>query len=181
MAQIQLDEASTELEDPADIGRARLVQERGARLGIEVERIAPFTLAIEQLKGDKRIGEVWDRTSIQTERLGDLRTRHRFASQPGEELELDSRQERLRAPEPHTDPQDVAANPETWTGSFDLVDNVAEINSYKSIPGVVGGLNRRAKRYGANKSPVEWRKRQGLWQQRMPAAVADVIRRAAAE
>jgi hypothetical protein len=85
-----------------------------------------------------------------------------------------------------TDPQRglldyLAANPGTWVGSTDLADKVAEINSYKSIPGVVGGLNRRAKRYGASKSPVEWRKSQGLWQQRMPAAVADVIRQAAAE
>ena len=48
------------------------------------------------------------------------------------------------------------------------------------ISGIVGGLNRRAKRYGASKSPVEWRKSQDLWQQRMPSAVADVIRQACA-
>jgi hypothetical protein len=85
-----------------------------------------------------------------------------------------------------TDPQRgvldyVAANPGTWVGSSELVDNVAEISSYKSIPGVVGGLNRRAKRYDASSAPVEWRKFEGLWRQRMPAAVADVIRQAAAE
>jgi Family of unknown function (DUF6416) len=85
-----------------------------------------------------------------------------------------------------TDPQRglldyLAANPGTYVGSEELADNVAEINSFKSISGIVGGLNRRAKRYGASKSPVEWRKSEGFWQQRMPAAVADVIRQAAAE
>ena len=85
-----------------------------------------------------------------------------------------------------TDPQRglldyLAANPGTWVGSFELADNVAEINSFKSISGIVGGLNRRAKRYGASNVPVEWRKIEGLWHQRMPAAVADVIRQAAAE
>ena len=84
-----------------------------------------------------------------------------------------------------TDPQRglldyLAANPGTWVGSFDLADKVAEINSFKSISGIVGGLNRRAKRYGASNSPVEWRKSEGFWQQRMPAAVADVIRQASA-
>ena len=85
-----------------------------------------------------------------------------------------------------TDPQRglldyLAANPGNWVGSFELADNVPEINSFKSIAGIVGGLGRRAQRYGASKSPVEWRKSQGFWQQRMPAAVADVIRQAAAE
>jgi hypothetical protein len=85
-----------------------------------------------------------------------------------------------------TDPQRglldyLAANPETWVGSFDLADNVPEINSFRSISGIVGGLNQRAKHYGASKPPVDWRKNQGFWEQRMPAAVADIIRQAAAE
>lgn len=85
-----------------------------------------------------------------------------------------------------TDPQRglleyLAANPGTWVGSEELADNVADINSFKSISGIVGGLNRRAKRYGASQPPVEWRKSQGFWHQRMPAVAAAVIRRAAAE
>ena len=35
------------LENPADVGRARLVEKDGGRLRIAVERITPFTLAIE--------------------------------------------------------------------------------------------------------------------------------------
>src|SRR5512132_3157203 len=49
-----------------------------------------------------------------------------------------------------TDPQRglldyLAANPGTSVGSEELADNVAEITSYKSISGITGGLNRRAK------------------------------------
>jgi hypothetical protein len=94
--------------------------------------------------------------------------------------------ELLRYHAESTDPQRglldyLAANPETWVGSFDLADNVPEINSFRSISGIVGGLNQRAKHYGASKPPVDWRKNQGFWEQRMPAAVADIIRQAAAE
>lgn len=73
----------------------------------------------------------------------------------------------------------LAANTGKWVGSEELADNVAGINSFKSIAGIVGGLNRRAKRHGASNLPVEWRKFQGLWHMRMPAAVADVVTEAA--
>ena len=83
-----------------------------------------------------------------------------------------------------TDPQRglldyLAANPGNWVGSFELADNVPEINSFKSIAGIVGGMNRRAERHGASQGPVDWRRFDGFWHQRMPAAVADVIRQAA--
>ena len=74
----------------------------------------------------------------------------------------------------------LAANTGKWVGSEELADNVAGINSFKSIAGIVGGMNRRAQRHGASQSPVDWRKIEGLWHQRMPAAVADVIREACA-
>ena len=74
----------------------------------------------------------------------------------------------------------LAANTGKWVGSEELADNVAGINSFKSIAGIVGGMNRRAKRHGASQAPVDWRKIEGLWHQRMPAAVADVIREASA-
>ena len=75
----------------------------------------------------------------------------------------------------------LAANTGKWVGSEELADNVAGINSFKSIAGIVGGMNRRAQRHGASQGPVDWRKIEGRWHQRMPAAVADVIRKAAAE
>ncbi len=74
----------------------------------------------------------------------------------------------------------LAANTGKWFGSEELADNVAGINSSKSIAGIVGGMNRRAERHGASQGPVDWRKIEGLWHQRMPAAVADVIREASA-
>jgi hypothetical protein len=48
-----------------------------------------------------------NRARVKPQRLGDLRTGHRVAAQPGEQLDLDCRQERLRRPEPHADPQDL--------------------------------------------------------------------------
>jgi Family of unknown function (DUF6416) len=74
----------------------------------------------------------------------------------------------------------LAANTGKWVGSEELADNVAGINSSKSIAGIVGGMGRRAKRHGASQLPFDWRKIKGLWHQRMPAAVADVIREASA-
>src|SRR4051794_24624534 len=72
----------------------------------------------------------------------------------------------------------LAANTGKWVGSEELADNVAGINSFKSIAGIVGGMNRRAERHGASQGPVDWRKIEGLWHQRMPDAVAAVIRQA---
>ena len=83
------------LEDAADVGGARLVEKDALRLVIAVLRVAPFTLAIEQPEGNEGIGEVGDRASVETERLGDLRTRHRLAAELGEQLELDRRQQGL--------------------------------------------------------------------------------------
>jgi hypothetical protein len=85
-----------------------------------------------------------------------------------------------------TDPQRglldyLAANPGALVGSVELADHVAQINSFRSISGIVGGLNQRAKHYGASRPPIEWHKSQGLWYQRMSAAVADIIRQAADE
>jgi hypothetical protein len=72
-----------------------------------VKSSAPITLAVEQLEGDERIGEVGDRPRVEPQRLGDLRSCHRLAAQPREQLELDCRQERLRRPEPHADLHDL--------------------------------------------------------------------------
>ena len=74
----------------------------------------------------------------------------------------------------------LAANTGKWVGSEELAGSVAGINSFKSVAGIVGGMNRRAERHGASQGPVDWRRIEGLWHQRMPAAVADVITEAGA-
>ena len=72
----------------------------------------------------------------------------------------------------------LAANPGIWIGSLDIAANVAEIE-FSSVPGVFSELPVGASATAT--ASFQWQKdSKGHWVNRMPAAVADVIKQAAA-
>ena len=95
------------LEDPADVRRALLVEERRGLRRVAIAAVGAVAVALEEPQRDERVEKVVDPARVQPEPFAELLTGHRLVAELREQLQLDRREQRLRRPEPHPDLHDV--------------------------------------------------------------------------
>ena len=91
------------LENAADIRRLALVEKQVGVRGVRVDAAG----AREEAERHQRIEEIMRRSRMQAEAFAEAFGRRRLFRQPGEELEFDRAQQRLRCPERETGLEDA--------------------------------------------------------------------------
>ena len=95
------------LEQPTDVGRRVLVEERRGVGGVRVLGVIAVAIARQEPERDERVEEVRPAARMEPDPVAELRRRHRRRAERREHLELDRRQQRLRGPETETDLEDL--------------------------------------------------------------------------